>query len=94
MDILNDYYPLHPSNPNDYDSSEDCDYLDTLDGINDRKRKIKNISCDDFCLKYSDDLWYIWCTVVEYRESTYSTLFNRMDYASFCCMCYENSTQY
>ena len=95
MDIFNEYCPLHPANPNDEsDYSEDYDHLEILDGINDRKKKKKCLSCDDFCLKYSDDLWYLWCNIMDYRDSSYSVLFDRMDYSGFCCMCYENSSKF
>jgi len=95
MDVLNDYYPLYPPNPNDdSDLSEEYSYIEKFDYINENRKRKKNLSFDDFCMKYSDDLWYIWCVIIEYRGDNSSVLFNRIDYPNFCSLCYENSTKY
>jgi len=96
MDILNDYYPLYPNNPNETtdsgESEENENYIRGLDSINSNRKRKKLLSSDDFCLKYSDDIWYIWCIIKDY--SLNSNLLDRLDYASFCQLCYENSTKY
>jgi hypothetical protein len=43
-------------------------------------------------IKYNDEMWYIWCIIKDYSEG--SSLFNRIDYAKFCILCYENSAKY
>lgn len=91
MDILNDYYPFsstyNPDNLSDSDLSEREEYINNL--IYSRH----SLSFEDWCLVYSDDLWYMWCMFKEY--TTYNTIpiFDRMDYGSFCHMAYENSTK-
>ena len=82
MDLLNDYNPIYPPNP-ETKSESDEEYIDKL-----LKRKRK-LNFDDFCLVHSDDLWYLWCTIKE--MTVYSGLLDRLDYPSFCSMCYENS---
>ena len=91
MDILNDYYPLYPPNPQD-DSDEDNEHIKKLDSINSRRKRKKIITIDDFCLKYNDDMWYIWCIIKDY--SLNSNLLDRLDFSSFCDICYQNSTKY
>jgi hypothetical protein len=91
MDILNDYYPLHPKN-NENSDSEDEVYIQKLDKINNEKKRKKMLTIDDFCIKYSDDMWYIWCIIKDY---TYSSQFlDKLDYPGFCSMCYDNSSKY
>ena len=90
MDYFNDIYPLYPPNPDtnglsDTDISENNEYKEK---INTRKRK-RRINFDDFCMLYSDDLWYLWSTINEY--SFYSGLLNKLDYPTFCSVCYENT---
>jgi len=95
MDILNDYYPLHPENPEqrtESEESENDEYIKTLDHLNQSRKRKKLLTSDDFCLKYSDEMWYIWCIIKDY--SINSNLLDRLDYASFCLICYENSTKY
>ena len=95
MDILNDYYPLYPSNPevlSDSEESENNEYIKKLDTINNGKKRKKIFSIDDFCLKYNDDMWYIWSIVNDYSQAT--GLLNNLSYSTFCQICYENSTKY
>jgi hypothetical protein len=70
MDVLNDYYPLHPPNPDhslsDSEISENNEHISKLDNINLNRKRKKHITFDDFCIKYSDDLWYIWCIIKDY----------------------------
>jgi hypothetical protein len=99
MDTLNDYYPLYPPNPetcslSESEISENLQHLTELERINERKKRKRAMVYDDFMLKYSDDLWYLWCIIREFTDTNYSTLLDRMDYPSFCNMCYENSTKY
>ena len=93
MDTLNDYYPLYPPNPeNEYISQQEyeerCDYIE---GLN--KRKI-TLNYDDWYLKYTDDLWYLWCIINEFTSVNVTPLLCNMEYDSFCSMCYENSQRY
>lgn len=94
MDILNDHYPLYPPCP-DTDSEEsehNNEHIKRLDRLNEGKKRKKLMSIDDFCLKYGDDIWYIWCIIKDY--STDSNLLDRLDYPGFCELCYTNSTKY
>lgn len=91
MDILNDYYPLRPQNQQE-DSEEDFEYIKKLDSINDGRKRKKIMTSDDFCLKYGDEIWYIWCIIKDY--SINSNLLDRLEYSSFCELCYQNSTKY
>ena len=94
MDILNDYI-LHPENPetsiSDTESIENDKYIDKLDLINTNRRRKRELSFDDYCLKYSDDIWYIWCIINDYSKS--SGLLDCLDYPTFCTVCYENSVK-
>ena len=97
MDILNDYYPLVPENPqleglSDSEISENNEYIAKLDSINNGKKRKKNLTIDDFCLKYSDDLWYLWCIIKDFTQN--GNILASMDYSSFCSMCYTNSVKY
>ena len=92
MDTLNDYYPLYPPNPDkddlsDSEVSEREEYIKTLTKINGNRQ----LTFDDWCLKYSDDIWYMWCNVKDNANGL--PLLNRMDYASFCSMVYDNSSK-
>lgn len=92
MDTLNDYYPLYPDNPaheglSESELEENHNYIEK---IKDRK---KPIHFDDFCMLHSDDLWYLWCIINEFTQTNVSTLLNKMDYPSFCDMCYKNSSR-
>jgi len=97
MDILNDYYPMCPANPDTYELSEseiseNNEHINRLDTLNGSRKRKKNLVFDDFCLKYSDDLWYLWCTIKEFTNS--GSILARMDYPLFCSMCYDNSNKY
>jgi hypothetical protein len=96
MDILNEYYPLYPENPNgaanESEESENDEHVRRIDNLNNSKRRKKILSSDDFGLKYNDDMWYIWCIIHDY--SLESNLLDRLDFATFCKICYENSTKY
>ena len=93
MDILNDYYPL-VSDTIERETSisdEDYEYINQLDNINSRSRRKKILSSDDFNMKYADDIWYIWNIIRDYSDGQF---LDRMDYASFCSICYDHSTKY
>jgi hypothetical protein len=96
MDTLNDYYPLYPPNPEQPSESdedtENNEHVKRLNHINDSRKRKKLMTIDDFCLKYGDDIWYIWCIIKDY--SSESNLLDRLDYSGFCELCYENSTKY
>ena len=95
MDLLNDYYPIYPENPNGPDdeseASENNEHINRLDNINRNKKRKKALSADDFSLKYGDDMWYIWCIIHDYSLAT--NLLDRLDFAGFCNLCYENSSK-
>ena len=99
MDILNDYYPLNGPNPakddmSDSEISENEQHVTKLRNLNDdrycHKRK-KEYCFDDWCTIYSDDLWYLWGIISEFRKITY--VLDKLDYPEFCDMCYQNSTK-
>ena len=92
MDLLNDYYPLCQANPDtselsDSELSEREEYIRTLT----KRSGNRKLTFDDWNIKYSDDLWYMWCNLKEYTEGT--KLLNKMEYHSFCSMVYENSSK-
>jgi hypothetical protein len=86
MDLFNDIYPLYPENPDPsvYTEQEQEQH----------HRRNKELTFDDYCAIYSDDLWYLWCTIQEFRESSNKSILNNLDFANFCSMCYDNSTKY
>jgi hypothetical protein len=96
MDTLNNYYPLYPQKPesttDESEKDENNDYIEKLNKINQIKKRKKVFTIDDFCLKYSDDMWYIWCIIKDYSEQ--SNLLDKLSYGEFCEICYENSTKY
>lgn len=94
MDILNDYlqFPENPDHSSGSEAEENYKNVEKLDKINTNRKRKKNLTFDDFCTKYSDEMWYIWCIINEYSKS--SGLFDQLDYASFCALCYENSTKF
>ncbi len=93
MDLLNDYYPLYPPNPDRYGLSETelAEEQEYREFLNNRKA---NLHYDDWCVKYSDDLWYLWCMIDEFTYTNLSPLLNNMRYYDFCDMCFKNSTKY
>jgi hypothetical protein len=96
MDLLNDYYPLVPANPeipSDSDEAESNEnYINQLDNINAGKKRKKILTIDDFCLKYNDDMWYIWNIIHDYSQTT--SLLDNLTFSGFCEMCYDNSSKY
>ena len=99
MDILNDYYPLYPTNP-DLDDLSNSD----VDEIEERRESIyrhqngrlrkRNLSFDDWCCIYSDQIWYFWCMICEYTETNTLPFFDKMEYSNFCTMLYDTSSKY
>jgi len=97
MDRFNDVW--HPENPekqmlSDSEASENELYLHNLQDLNTQRRRKKEYSIDDWCMIFSDDLWYLWCIVSDYTKHGNTNILDRMDYSSFCSMCYENSSKY
>jgi hypothetical protein len=97
MDTLNDYYPLYPPNPqtsalSESEESENNEHVKRLDTINAGRKRKKTFNLDDFCLKYNDEMWYIWCVIKDYSCGT--NLLDRLDFSGFCALCYENSTKH
>jgi hypothetical protein len=96
MDILNDYNTRHPPNPindglSDSEISENEDYVNKLKTLNINRKRKKEFTFDDWSMIYSDDLWYLWCIISEFKKN--SNVLDKMDYSNFCSMCYENSTK-
>ena len=94
MDTLNDSIHVTP-NPanNDLSDSEISDnehYAEKLRTLNKNRRKRKCYPFDDWCLVYSDDLWHLWGIISEFQKGSY--ILDKMDYPTFCDMCYQNST--
>ena len=86
MDLLNDLYPLYPENPDPekYTEQEQEQHF----------RRNKQLTFDDYCAVYSDDLWYLWCIIQEFRESSNKSILDNLDYATFCSVCYSNCSKY
>ena len=96
MDILNDYHPIYPQNPDNIglsesEISENEEHIERLTGINNRKKRKKIYTFDDWSMIYSEQLWHIWCVINEFKSGT--NILDRMDYPGFCSMCYDNSTK-
>ena len=96
MDIFNEIYPLYPPNPekeelSESEISENNEYISRLDTLNNSKKKRNKLNFDDFCLKYSDNLWYLWCILQDYRENN---VLQNMSFSHFCSMAYDNSVKY
>lgn len=96
MDILNDYISVYPSNPltsdlSESEISENEDHIKTLKILNINKKRKKEFTFDDWCMIYSDDLWYLWCIIDGYKQG--SNLLDRLEFHSFCSMCYDNSSK-
>ena len=93
MDLLNDYHPIYPENPetsslSESEIEENKKHIELYDRIIRKKRKL---TFDDFCTRYSDDMWYIWCIIKDYGET--SGILDKLDYPKLCALCYENSTK-
>jgi hypothetical protein len=96
MDTLNDYYPLYAQNPetaglSDSEISDNNIHVERITELNHTRKRRRNYTFDDFCLIHSDDLWYLWCIIKEFTNN--SVILDRLEYHSFCSMCYENSTK-
>ena len=55
MDVLNDYYPLYPENPDtaglsESELSENQEHIETLERLNGGRKRKKPLHFDDFCL--------------------------------------------
>jgi hypothetical protein len=97
MDVLNDYLPLYPPNPDIQDLSEseiseNEHYVQKLVNINTSKKRKKKYCIEDWCMVYSDELWHLWCIITEFKKD--SNLLDKMDYPLFCDMCYHNSKKF
>ena len=93
MDILNDYYPLYPENPDTKDLSEsDIEYVNTLNVLNGSRKRKKVMNPDEWNAVHSDDLWYLWCVINEYTTTNNCGLLNLMNFSTFCDTCYLNSS--
>lgn len=95
MDILNDLLSPYPPNPltfdlSDSELSENEEHVKKLKTINKSLKRKKEFSFDDWSMIYSDELWNLWCTISEYRENG---VLDRLTFADFCAMCYDNSTK-
>ena len=93
MDILNDVLHAYPPNPlnSDLTESEISDHEEILKNINERKKRKKRITFDDWSTAYSDELWYLWCIVGDFRKD--NSILDRLDYPTFCSICFENSSR-
>ena len=97
MDILNEYYPLYPENPDtadltDTEQSEREDLINAINAINPRKNKKKH-TFDIWSVIYTDQLWYLWCMILEYNDSGGFPFLDKMDYGTFCSLVYDNSSK-
>ena len=97
MDKHDEYYSFWSQPPiqteeESLDSNSDYEYIQTLDSINNRKKRKRIMTMDDYCLKYGDDIWYLWCIIKDYSET--SGVCEKLDYSTFCQVCYENSEKY
>ena len=93
MDTLNDYYPLYPGNP-EYEDMSRQEYEERMEYIENLNKRKSTLEYDDWQVKYSSDLWYLWCIINEFTDTNISPLLCYMSFDHFCNMCYENSQQY
>ena len=93
MDTLNDYYPLYPPNP-EYDDMSRQEYDERNDYIENLNKRKHSLVYDDWYVKYSDDLWYLWCIINEFTNINVSPILCNMEYTNFCVICYEHSQHY
>ena len=84
MDTLNDYYLDFVNNPNDID-------YELKQEIADRPERIQ-LTFDEWCCWYSDELWNIYQHLREMTE--YTSIFDTLDYPAFCSMSYDYSSKY
>ena len=97
MDLLNDYHPIYPPNPDhehcsDSDISENDNYINTLVNLNNTRKRKRRYTFDEWSAIRSDELWYLWCIISDFKRN--SDLLDQMDFSNFCSMCYENSTKF
>jgi len=94
MDILNEYYPLYPENPDtaDLTDSEQSEREDLINAVNPRKNKKKH-TFDIWSVIYTDQLWHLWCMILEYNDSGGFPFLDKMDYGTFCSLVYDNSSK-
>ena len=62
--------------------------------VNKNNKIPKNKKLEQFerwTLEFSDDLWYMWSMINEFRDVNVLPIFCKIDYASFCNLVYENS---
>ncbi len=88
MDIFEDLYPIAGHHAGDDIHSTESDQSDNEYRDRALKRK-KNLPFDDWCAVYSDDTWYLWNILKDYSDR--SRFLKRLDYATFCSMCYDVS---
>jgi hypothetical protein len=91
MDILNDYYPLYPGNPDTCNLSDS--ELSDLEEYRNVIRGRRNYSFDDYLVVYSDELWYMWCMIQEHTSWNILPFFNKINYYTFCHIVYDNSEE-
>ena len=94
----NDYFPYYQQNPetehlSESEREENDYYFNKLENINNNKKRKKDLDVDDWNTKYSEDLWYLWSIINEFTEVNNSNILNKMSYAGFCMMCFDNSTK-
>ena len=93
MDILNEYYPLYPSNPDseaESDQSETDIYKEKI--LNLRLTKKRKLNFDDFCTIYSDEIWHLWNIIEDYKYHSFNSILDKFDFPKFCSVCYDNSS--
>jgi hypothetical protein len=94
MDILNEQLFAYPPNPNNCDSeseiSENEEHINYLKKMNEKRKRKKDFTFDDWNLAYCDELWHLWCIITPFQEIG---ILDRMEFHQFCSMCYENSTK-
>ena len=91
MDILNEQLYAYPPNPLNFDSdSENEENVTQLKKMNEKRKRKKDFTFDDWNLAYSDELWHLWCIITPFQEIG---ILDRMEFHEFCSMCYENSTK-
>ena len=94
MDILNEQLYAYPVNPNNCDNSseitENEENINYLKKMNEKRKRKKEFTFDDWNMVYSDELWHLWCIITPFQENG---ILDRMDFAQFCSICYDNSTK-
>jgi hypothetical protein len=89
MDVFDELYPSNTqANNHEFDSTSNSDYSDSEFRSRALKRK-KKLGFDDWCAVYSDDTWYLWNILNDYSDK--SRFLKRLDYSTFCSMCYDVS---